>query len=130
MSQQPLIAIVDDDDSLRQALLSLMRALGYASEAYPCAEDFLSSGRLQHTACLIADVRMPGMSGLDLHRRLVVAGHRIPTVLITAHGDENARARALAAGVVCYLTKPFDEDDLLGCIRAAIGQAPQDGNGS
>ena len=130
MPKQPLITIVDDDESVRQALMSLMRALGFVSEGYPCAEDFLRSGRLRQTACLIADVRMPGMTGPELHRLLVASGHRIPTILITAHQDEEARARAMKAGVVCYLTKPFNEDDLLGCIHAAIGPATKDGNGS
>jgi len=130
MPKQPVITIVDDDESVRQALMSLMRALGFVSEAYPCAEDFLSSGRLHRTACLIADVRMPGMTGLELHRHLVASGNPIPTILITAHQEGEGRARALKAGVVCYLTKPFDEDDLLGCIHSAIEHAKKDGNPS
>jgi FixJ family two-component response regulator len=130
MPKQPLITIVDDDESVRQALMSLMRSLGFVSDAYACAEDFLRSGRLRRTACLIADVRMPGMTGLELHRHLVASGRPLPTILITAHQDEESRARALSAGVVCYLTKPFNEDDLLGCIQAAIANATKDGNGS
>jgi FixJ family two-component response regulator len=130
MPKQPVITIVDDDESLREALLSLMRAVGFVGEAYPCAEDFLASGRLGRASCLIADVRMPGMTGLELHRHLVASGHRIPTILITAHQDEAGRRRALDAGVVGYLTKPFDENDLLGCIRSAIQRPPHDGDGS
>ena len=130
MPKQPVISIVDDDESVRQALVSLMRTLGFACKAYPSAEDFLRSGRLHRTACLIADVRMPGMTGLELHRHLVASGNSIPTILITAHQDEEGRARALQAGVICYLAKPFNEDDLLGCIRAALEHAKQDGNGS
>jgi FixJ family two-component response regulator len=130
MPKQPVITIVDDDESVRQALMSLMRALGFACEAYPCAEDFLRSGRLHRTACLIADVRMPGMTGIELHRHLVASGHPIPTILVTAHQDEEGRTRALNAGVICYLAKPFNEDDLLGCIHAALKHAKQDGNGS
>jgi FixJ family two-component response regulator len=130
MPDKPVIAIVDDDKSVREALMSLMRALGFASEAYDCAETFLSSGRVDWTSCLIADVRMPGMSGPELHQHLVTSGSPIPTILITAHQDAEGRARALRAGVLCYLTKPFDENDLLGCIYAAIGHSRTDGNGS
>jgi FixJ family two-component response regulator len=130
MPATPLISIVDDDDSVREALMSLMRSLGLVSEAYRCAEDFLQSGSPARTACLIADVRMPGMTGIELHRRLVASGHPIPTILITAHQDEKSRAHALQAGVLGYLSKPFDEGDLLRCIRAAIGHIQKDGNGS
>jgi FixJ family two-component response regulator len=128
--KKPVIAIVDDDESVREAIMSLLRAVGFTSEAYPCAEDFLTSGRLQRTSCLIADVRMPGMSGLELHRRLVLSGNPIPTVLITAHPDDGARARALEAGIIGYLIKPFDDDDLLGCIRSALDHRKKDGKGS
>jgi FixJ family two-component response regulator len=120
MPRKPVITIVDDDESVREATMSLMRALGFTSEAYQCAEDFLKSGRVQATSCLIADVRMPGMSGLELYRHLVASGKSIPTVLITAHSDDGVRARALKAGIICYLTKPFREDDLLECIRSAL----------
>jgi FixJ family two-component response regulator len=130
MPRKPVITIVDDDESVREALMSLMRALGFASEAYPCAEDFLRSGRLQRTSCLIADVRMPGMTGLELHRHLVASGSPIPTVLITAHYDEAGRASALQAGVICYLAKPFNEDDLLGCIHSALAHGKHDGKGT
>jgi FixJ family two-component response regulator len=127
--KKALITIVDDDSSVREALLSLMRAVGFVGEAYPCAEDFLASGRLGRTSCLIADVRMPGMTGLELHRHLVASGHRIPTILITAHHDEGRR-RALDAVVVCYLIKPFNENDLLDCIHSAIASATKKGAGS
>jgi FixJ family two-component response regulator len=130
MPNKPVIAIVDDDASVREALMSLMRALGFASEAYGCAEDFLKSGRIRRTNCLIADVRMPGMTGLELYRHLVAAGTSIPTVLITAHGDEEGRRRALNAGITCYLTKPFNEDDLLGCIHSALKHGKHHGKGS
>jgi FixJ family two-component response regulator len=130
MSRKPAITIVDDDESVREAIMSLMRALGFTSEAYQCAEDFLKSGRLRRTSCLIADVRMPGMSGLELYRRLVASGNPIPTVLITAHPDDGIRARALQAGIICYLTKPFKEDELLGCIRSALDHGKKEGKGS
>jgi FixJ family two-component response regulator len=129
MRNKPVIAIVDDDASVREAMVGLMRALGFLAEAFPCAEDFLKSDGPQHTSCLIADVRMPGMSGLELHRRLVASGKPIPTVLITAHSDDGVRARALKAGIICYLTKPFREDDLLGCIRSALDHGKTEGKG-
>jgi FixJ family two-component response regulator len=129
MPNKPVIAIVDDDESVREATMSLMRALGFLAEAFPCAEDFLKSDGLQRTSCLIADVRMPGMSGLELYRRLVASGKPIPTVLITAHSDDGVRARALQAGITCYLTKPFREDDLLGCIRSALDRGKRKGKG-
>jgi FixJ family two-component response regulator len=128
--QQPVIAIVDDDESVREATMSLLRASGFSTEAYGCAEDFLKSRRLQRISCLIADVRMPEITGPELHRRLVASGNPIPTVLITAHPDEGVRTRALKDGIVCYLTKPFDDDDLLGCIRSALEHGKRDGRGS
>ena len=129
MPNKPVITIVDDDESVREAAMSLMRALDFTSEAYQCAEDFLKSGRIQRTSCLIADVRMPGMTGLELHRRLVASGNSIPTVLITAHPDDGIRARALQAGIICYLTKPFNEDDLLDCIHSALDRGRRKGKG-
>ena len=118
--RKPLISIVDDDESVREAAKGLMKALGYAAETFPSAEDFLQSQQVPRTACLIADVNMPGMSGLDLHRHLSTSGKRIPTILITAYPDNGVRDRALNAGVICYLSKPFDEGDLLSCIHSAL----------
>ena len=100
--------------------MSLMRAAGYEPEAFSCAGDFLNSEQARRSDCLIADVQMPGMSGLELHGQLMQSGHAIPTVLITAHPNDKARARALHAGVICYLTKPFNENELLDCIQIAL----------
>jgi FixJ family two-component response regulator len=122
MPKRPIISIVDDDQSVREATMSLMRAAGFATEAFPRADDFLNSEMRVRTDCLIADVQMPGMSGLELHGRLVQSGDAIPTVLITAYPDEKVRARALQAGIFCYLTKPFKEDELLDCIQSALKQ--------
>ena len=97
-----------------------MRSFGYAVEAFPSAADFLASPRLVETACLIADVHMPAMTGLELHRRLIDMGHAIPTILVTAYPDNDVRARALKDGVVCYLRKPVDEKHLMRCLRAAL----------
>src|SRR4029453_13886907 len=113
----------------REGVLSLMRALGFLAEAFPCAEDFLKSDGLQRTSCLIADVRMPGMSGLELYRRLVASGKPIPTVLIPPPPECGVRAPGLQAGIICYLTKPFREDDLLGCIRSALDRGKRKGKG-
>ena len=122
MSATPLIAIVDDDDSARDATLSLVRALGFAASGFRSAADYLGSGDMSQTACLIADVRMPGMSGPELYRHLVASGTPIPTVLVTAYPENSTRARALKAGVGWYLAKPLEPDELLGCIRSALAQ--------
>ena len=116
----PVIAIVDDDHSVREALTSLVRSVGYAAIAFERAEDLLKSRRRGNIACLIADVQMPGMTGLELYHRLSASAKPIPTVLITAYPDDGARQRALSAGVIGYLSKPFDEADLLGCVRSAL----------
>jgi FixJ family two-component response regulator len=115
-----LISVVDDDESMREAIRGLMKSLGYTAEAFASAEDFLSSRQVPRTSCLIADVQMPGMTGLELHRHLVALGEAIPTILITAYPDDSARARALRDGIVCYLSKPFDVNDLLTCIRSSL----------
>ena len=120
MSPAPLISIVDDDDSLRNSLNNLIRSVGFRSQGFSSAEAFLNSSELHDTACLILDVRMPGMSGLDLQRQLVAANSPIPIVFITSHGDDDARARALAAGAVDFLYKPFREEALLKAIESAL----------
>jgi FixJ family two-component response regulator len=116
-----LIAVIDDDESMREAIRGLMKSLGYTAAAFASAEEFLNSRQLRRTSCLIADVHMPGMTGLDLHRHLVALGKTIPTILITAYPDDSLRKRALEAGVVGYLSKPFDESELLACIDASLG---------
>lgn len=121
---RPVISIVDDDESMREAAKGLMKSLGYNAVAFPSAEDFLGSRQLSQTRCLIADINMPGMSGLDLFRRLSGSSTPIPTILITGYPDDRVRDNALRAGVVCYLSKPFDESDLLACIKLAL--APDD----
>ena len=124
-NRKPLISIVDDDESVREAATGLMKSLGYTAEAFPSAEDFLQSEQRRRTSCLIADINMPGMSGLDLYRQLATSGRPIPTILITAYPDEGVRERALHDGVICYLSKPFDETDLLSCLESAL---PTDGS--
>ena len=116
----PVISIIDDDESVREGTTDLFKSMGFITVAFPCATDFLSSNHLHDTSCLIADVQMPGMTGLELYHHLVAAGKTIPTILITAYPDDSMRERALGDGVVCYLSKPFDENDLLACIHSSI----------
>jgi len=123
MPKAPLILVVDDDQFFRESMRRLMRSLGYAVEAFPSAADLLASPRLVETACLIADVHMPAMTGVELYRRLIETGHAIPTILVTAYPDDDVRARALEDGVVCYLRKPVDEKHLMRCLRAALPSA-------
>jgi FixJ family two-component response regulator len=115
-----VVAIVDDDDLMRSALHGLLKAVGLPAQAFASAEEFLKSGQQQQTACLIADIRMPGMSGLELQARLNADQCRIPTIFITAHGDERMRMQALRAGAVEFLTKPFDNKALIESVRAAL----------
>lgn len=120
MSNRPLISIVDDDQPYRESMRKLITFLGYIVEAFPSAADFLASPVLAETACLVTDVSMPGMTGLELHRHLVDAGYEIPTILVTAYPDEVVRDQALEDGVVCYLSKPVDDDDLERCLHSAL----------
>jgi FixJ family two-component response regulator len=120
MPKAPLISIVEDDQFFRDSMRRLMRSLGYNVEAFPSAADFLASPRLIETTCLITDVQMPAMTGVELFRHLIKAGHTIPTILVTAYPDEVDRARAMSDGVVCYLRKPVDEQHLIRCLRAAL----------
>jgi FixJ family two-component response regulator len=115
-----LVAIVDDDDSVRSALHGMLKAVGLPTLAFASAEEFLQSSQQHQTACLIADIRMPGMSGLELQAKLNAERCRIPTIFITAHGDAQMRMQALRAGAVEFLTKPFDDEALLKTVRAAL----------
>ena len=120
MPRVSLISIVDDDDALRNSLDDLIRSIGFRTQGFPSAEAFLSSNQARDTACLILDVRMPGMNGIDLQRQIVAANWRIPIILITSHADDHARARALKAGAVAFLYKPFREEELLNALDAAL----------
>jgi FixJ family two-component response regulator len=120
MSAPPLISIVDDDDSLRNSLNNLIRSVGFGVQGFSSAEALLKSNQLHDTACLILDVRMPGMNGLELQRHLVATNYGIPIIFITSHADDNARTRALEAGAVDFLYKPFREEALLDAIYKAL----------
>jgi len=119
-SKTKLVAIVDDDDLMRGALQGLLKAVGLPARTFASAEEFLTSGQFRETACLIADIRMPGMSGLELQAKLNAEHCRIPTIFITAHGDAKMRMQALRAGAVEFMAKPFDDEVLLASVRAAL----------
>jgi FixJ family two-component response regulator len=116
------VAIVDDDDLMRGALQGLLKSAGLQARTFESAEAFLQSGEQHHSACLIADIRMPGMSGLELQARLNDEQVNIPTIFITAHGDSRMRMQALRAGAVEFLAKPFDDEVLLDSVRAALAR--------
>lgn len=120
MPEKSLIAIVDDDPSIREGVADLLQSMGFATATFTSAEEFLASAGIERTACLITDGRMAGMSGFELHQRLMISGQFVPTILITAFPEEVDRQRALRDGMVCYLPKPFDEAEFLACLRAAI----------
>jgi len=120
MPKPPLVSVVEDDQHFRESMGRLMRSLGYTVEAFPSAADFLASPRLAETRCLIADVNMPAMTGIELYRHLFLAGRVIPTILVTAYPNDIDRTRALNEGVVCYLRKPVDEQHLKRCLHAAL----------
>jgi FixJ family two-component response regulator len=115
-----MISIVDDDKSIREAANMLIRSLGYATATFASAEEFLESGRVQDTACLITDVQMPGMSGIDLQSHLTANGHCTPVIFITAYPEESFRARALDAGAFGFLSKPFSDVSLIACLDRAL----------
>ena len=120
MEAVPLISIVDDDASVRTATARLLRALGFSTHAFASAQEFLLSPRLHETSCLIADVEMPGMSGVELQEHLIAQGHRTPIIFITAFPEDRIRERAMRAGAVDFLSKPFDEPRLLECVERAL----------
>src|ERR1700754_3152347 len=112
MMKKVLVSVVEDDQSFRESMWRLMRSLGHTVESFSSAIEFLASPRLAETACLITDIHMPVMTGLELHRRLIDAGHAIPTIVVTAFPNDGDRSRALDDGVVCYLRKPIDDEQL------------------
>jgi FixJ family two-component response regulator len=126
LQANPLISVIDDDEDVLVSITSLMESLGFQIEAFSSGPDFLSSRAIRQTDCLIADVQMPRMTGIEVHRHLVQSGHAIPTILITAYFDDSMRDRALAQGVTCYLRKPINEHGLLRCIRSALERSEAD----
>ena len=121
MSVERIISVVDDDVSVREAIESLIKSVGLNALTFQSAEEFLSSNHAEDTACLILDVRMPGIGGLELQRRLAADGYRIPVIFISAHSDDQVRAQAIGAGAVDFLFKPFREEALVDAVHAALG---------
>ena len=121
MANVPLITVVDDDESVRESLDGLIRSVGFAVKAFASAEEFLNSDHLRDTDCLLLDVRMPGMNGIELHRHLVASHCEIPVIFITAHGsEEGVRSQAFRNGAVDYLIKPLNEDTVLNAVHTAL----------
>jgi FixJ family two-component response regulator len=118
--KSPLIAIVDDDESVRNAVHGVLKSVGMKGRMFASAEEFLASGQREATACLITDVKMPGMTGLELQAKLAQADNRIPIIFITAYGDTRTRTQAIGAGAIAFLEKPFDDEILLDSVRAAL----------
>jgi FixJ family two-component response regulator len=116
----PLISIVDDDESIREAVEARMKSLGFHAQTFSSAVDFLASPGIANTSCVISDINMPHMTGVELYKNLVDLGYEIPTILITAYPNDEVRASALADGVKCYLVKPFDDEELVRCVRYAL----------
>ena len=123
MGQVPVISIIDDDASVRLATNRLVRSRGYITHAFASADEFLRSPQVNATSCVIADIHMPGMDGVQLQRHLRAQGSRLPIIFITAFPDESIRARALEGGAVCFLAKPFDATTLIKCLDVALGEA-------
>jgi FixJ family two-component response regulator len=124
MMKKVVVSVVDDDRFFRESMSRLMSSMGYTVNIFSSATDFLTSPRLAETDCLIADVQMPVMTGLELYRRLIDTGHAIPTILVTAFPSDVDQARALNDGAVCYLRKPVDDEHLTRCVREALKSAP------
>jgi FixJ family two-component response regulator len=120
--KEKMVAIIEDDESYRVAVRRLLKSAGFSVQSFASAEDFLNSGEQRETGCLIADIRMPGMSGLDLQSKLNSDHCPIPTIFITAHGDEKMRLQAMRGGAVKFLAKPFDGEVLIEAVRVALGR--------
>jgi FixJ family two-component response regulator len=123
MPKTPMICIVDDDQAVRDATKALIRSLGYRVATFASAEEFLKSERLHDTACLISDVQMPGLTGIELQDRLAASGHRIPIIFMTAFPDDRVRDRAMGSGAVSFMSKPFSEANLIVCLDRALQAA-------
>ena len=123
LQQAPMISIVDDDLSIRQAVMCLIRSLGYDAVTFSSAEEFLESGKVETTSCVISDMHMPGLSGAELQDHLIGRGHRVPIIFVTADSEENLRGRVLKAGAIGYLSKPFNVEHLILCLDVALASS-------
>jgi FixJ family two-component response regulator len=127
LSKIDTIAVVDDDDSVREATSNLLRLLGYSAASFASAEDFLKSDRVRDVSCLITDVQMPGISGVELQSRLISDGNLMPIIFLTAFPEEALRDRVLKGGALAYLTKPLEEHSLIACLEQALKHPNSDG---
>jgi len=127
LSKESFVSVVDDDHSFRDSMQRLLKSRGYAVAVFPSAAEFLTSPKRDATACLVVDVQMPAMTGIELYKHLVDVGRVIPTILVTAYPDDSVRGQMRALGVQCYLRKPLEETELIDCIRSAFasGRAPR-----
>jgi FixJ family two-component response regulator len=123
LSKQSMISVVDDDQSFRDSMRRLLKSLGYAVTVFPSAAEFLASPKLADTACLVADVHMPAVTGIELYKQLIETGHAIPTILVTAYPDDGVQERMLSLGVECYLSKPLEETHLISCLRSVFARS-------
>jgi len=132
VAEAPIISVIDDDPSVRTATARLLRSMGFSVYAFPSAREFLSSPQLSETSCVIADVQMPGMTGVELQDHLIAHSYSMPVIFITAFPHDRVTERAMNAGAVCFLSKPFDEARLLECVEQALmkrqNAAPQHGS--
>jgi FixJ family two-component response regulator len=124
----PVISIVDDDESVREATKSLVRSLGYVAMSFASAEEFLKSDTLAETSCLVADIQMPGMNGIELQAKLRESGYSTPTIFITAFPEDRTRQHALRSGAIGFLSKPFQDSDLIACMDRALGAGTSKSN--
>ena len=123
MPKVPVISIVDDDKSMREATSALVRSLGYVAATFASAEDFLGSDRVDNTSCLITDVQMPGLSGVELQSRLIADGRHMPIIGVTAYPEERTRTQMLRAGAIGFLSKPFNDECLIDCLATALNSS-------
>jgi len=123
VSKQSMISVVDDDQAFRESMRRLLKSLGYPVAVFPSAAEFLASSTLATTACLVADVQMPEITGIELYRRLLETGHAIPTILVTGYSDDDVRQHMLTLGVACYLRKPLEEAQLISCLHSIFARA-------
>ena len=117
-----LISIIDDDESMRLAVVALVRSAGYEARGFACVEEFLACGMVEMFACVITDIQMPGMSGIELKRHLAASQSAVPVIMITARHDADLEEKALASGAYCFLRKPFEADELIRCLERALGR--------
>ena len=119
---EPLISIIDDDVSMRRAIVALVRSSGYDARGFSSAEEFLACGIVESFACIITDIQMPGMSGIELKLHLVASRYSVPVIMITARQEPGLEAKAMASGAACFLRKPLDADTLFDCVGRALGE--------